>query len=156
MSEKESNVTNEQKDLELSITRVFDAPREMVFEAWTNPDHLKKWFAPAGFEIPSLDADVKPSGKWHSSLRKPDGTVLKMGGAYREIVPPEKLVLSHAWDPETGGTGHETVITVTFDDVGGKTKMHFHQAFFLDNESRDAHQGGWNQFFDQLEQMLQT
>jgi len=139
---------------ELTITRIFDAPRHLVFEAWTNPEHLKQWCAPQGFDIPDSEGELKPGGAWRSCMSKPDGTLLKLGGVYREIVPDEKLVFTHAWDVETGGSGHETVITVTFADEDGKTRMHFHQAFFLDTESRDGHEGGWGQCFDRLASLL--
>lgn len=139
---------------ELTITRVFDAPCHLVFEAWTNPDHLKKWCAPKGFTIPSSEGELRPGGVWRSSMKSPEGELLKMGGVYQEVVPDEKLVFTHAWDEETGGTGHETVVTVTFADLDGKTLMHFHQAVFATKESRDGHEGGWTQCFDKLEELL--
>jgi uncharacterized protein YndB with AHSA1/START domain len=144
-----------ENEKELTITRVFDAPRQLVFEAWTKPEHLKKWCAPHGFDIPSAEGKLEPGGSWRSSMTKPDGTLLKLGGVYQEIVPGEKLVFTHAWDPETGGSGHKTVVTVTFADHDGKTKMHFHQAFFLDKESRDGHNGGWSECFDRLAELLE-
>ena len=151
MSEKEDHEAGEKV---LSITRIFDAPRHLVFEAWTNPEHLKQWCAPHEFDIPHAEGELKPGGFWRSSMSKSDGTLLKLGGAYREIVPDEKVVFTHAWDKETGGSGHETVITVTFEDKGDKTLMHFHQAFFLDKESRDGHEGGWGQCFERLAALL--
>jgi len=154
MSVEKSSVASESEEKVLSITRVFDAPRHLVFEAWTRPEHLKRWFAAHGFDIPCAEWEMKPGGAWHSSMSKPNGLLLKMGGICQEIVPDEKLVLTHAWDVETGGTGHETVITVTFEDQGEKTLMHFHQAFFLSKEVRDDHRGGWNEFFERLEAYL--
>lgn len=139
---------------ELTITRIFDAPRHLVFEAWTNPEHIKRWFAPHGFEVQSAEGQLKPGGPWRSSMNTPDGTLLKMNGMYQEIVPNEKLVFTHSWDKETGGSGHETVVTVTFAEEDGKTKMHFHQAFFLDKESRDGHNGGWSECFERLADYL--
>ncbi|MEO6907546.1 MAG: SRPBCC domain-containing protein [Abditibacteriaceae bacterium] len=154
MSEKESSVASEPEEKVLSITRVFDAPRHLVFEAWTKAEHLKKWLSPEGFTVQSSEGDVRPDGAWRSSMRNPDGELIKMDGVYREIVPNEKLVFTHAWDEETGGSGHETVITVTFADQDGKTRMNFHQAFFLAKETRDAHVGGWSQCFDKLSELL--
>jgi len=143
-----------ERENELTITRIFDAPRHLVFEAWTKPEHLKKWCAPKGFTIPSSEGEICPGGAWKSSMKTPEGELLKMGGVYQEVIPDEKLVFTHSWDKETGGSGHETVVTVTFADQDGKTKMHFHQAFFLDKESRDGHEGGWSQCFDKLEELL--
>lgn len=154
MSIKENDSVQETEERELSITRVFNAPRHLVFEAWTNPEHLKRWCAPHDFDIPTAEGELKPGGAWRSSMRKSDGTLLKMGGTYREIVPNERLVFTHAWDEETGGSGHETVVTLTFDDQDGKTLMHFHQANFATKESRDGHEGGWTQCFDRLAGLL--
>lgn len=157
MSAKENDSTVNQEEKELSITRIFDAPRHLVFEAWTKPEHLKQWFAPHNFTIPSLEAESRPGGAWRSSMQKPGGELLTMGGVYQEIVPNERLVFTHAWEDDTdkpGHEGHETKITVTFQDMDGKTLMHFHQAIFDSKESRDAHNGGWTQFFDHLAEYL--
>jgi len=154
MSEKQNDSVPESDEKVLSITRIFDAPRHLVFEAWTNPKHLKRWFAAHGFDIPDAQWQMQPGGKWHSSMSKPNGVLLKMGGVCQEIVPDKKLVFTHAWDEETGGTGHETVITVTFEDQGEKTLMHFHQAFFLSKEVRDDHRTGWTEFLERLDAYL--
>jgi len=154
MSEKESSVASEPEEKVLSITRVFDAPRHLVFEAWTKTEHLKQWFAPCDFTIPRLEGDYRPGGAWLSRMTSPKGDEMQMSGIYQEVVPDEKLVFTHAWDEEFGGTGHETLITVTFADQDGKTLMNFHQATFKSKEIRDDHNGGWTQFFDHLEEYL--
>jgi uncharacterized protein YndB with AHSA1/START domain len=154
MSEKENSAASEAEEKVLSITRIFDAPRHLVFEAWTNPEHLKKWFAPRDFTIPALEAECSPGGGWMSRMKSPGGDTMQMGGIYQEVVPDEKLVLTHAWDEEFGGTGHQTIITVTFTDQGEKTLMNFHQATFKTKEIRDDHNDGWMQFFDHLDEYL--
>jgi uncharacterized protein YndB with AHSA1/START domain len=146
--------SSSKSDRELVIKRVFDAPRELVFKAWTDPEHLKQWSAPQGFTIPVAEGDLRPGGKWRSMMRKPDGTELWLGGVYREIVEPERLVFTHAWDDKNGKPGHETVVTVTLVERDGKTEMTFRQGLFESVESRDGHQGGWTECFDRLEELL--
>jgi uncharacterized protein YndB with AHSA1/START domain len=146
--------SSSKSDRELVIRRVFDAPRELVFKAWTDPEHLKQWSAPQGFTIPVAEGDLRPGGKWRSMMRKPDGTELWLGGVYREIVEPERLVFTHAWDDKNGKPGHETVVTVTLVERDGKTEMTFRQGLFESVESRDGHQGGWTECFDRLEELL--
>jgi uncharacterized protein YndB with AHSA1/START domain len=146
--------SSSKSDRELVIKRVFDAPRELVFKAWTDPEHLKQWSAPQGFTIPVAEGDLRPGGKWRSMMRKPDGTELWLGGVYREIVEPERLVFTHAWDDKNGKPGHETVVTVTLVERDGKTEMTFRQGLFESAESRDGHQGGWTECFDRLEELL--
>jgi uncharacterized protein YndB with AHSA1/START domain len=154
MSEKESSVASEPTEKELTITRVFDAPRHLVFEAWTNEEHLKQWFAPPDFTILKLEGEYREGGTWLSRMQSSSYGTVQMGGTYQEIIPNEKLVFTHAWDEEFGGTGHETLITVTFADQDGKTLMNFHQATFTSKEIRDDHVGGWTQFFNHLDEYL--
>ena len=79
-----------------------------------------------------------------------------MRGVYREVVPPERLVMTFAWEDEAGQPGHETLITVTFADQAGKTRLTFEQGVFETVESRDSHLGGWSQFMDSLARYLAT
>ena len=153
MAEKNSD-TLTASDRELVITRVFDAPRELVWKAWTEPERIKQWLAPKDFTIPVAEGDLRPGGAWRSSMRKPDGTDLWLGGVYREIVEPERLVFTHAWLDEKGKPGPETVVTVTLTERAGKTEMNFRQTGFDSVESREGHSDGWNQCFTKLEEML--
>jgi uncharacterized protein YndB with AHSA1/START domain len=134
---------------ELVITRVFDAPRELVFAAWTTREHLLNWAAPRNFTVVDCDGDLRPGGVWRETMRSPEGKEHRNGGTYREIVAPERLVYTFAWE-EDGKRGHETLVTVTFENEGGKTKMTFRQGPFESVESRDGHQGGWSEAFERL------
>jgi uncharacterized protein YndB with AHSA1/START domain len=140
---------------ELVITRVFDAPRELVFAAWTTREHLLNWAAPTGFAVVDCDGDLRPGGFWRETMRSPEGREYRNGGTYREILPPEKLVYTFAWE-EDGKRGHETLVTVVFEDDGGKTKMTFRQATFESVESRDGHRGGWSESLARLAAYLPT
>jgi len=139
---------------ELVITRVFDAPRELVWKAWTEPERLKQWSAPKGFTIPVAEGEMRPGGAWKSCMRKPDGTELWLAGVYQEIDEPRRLVFTHAWLDGNGKPGPETLVTVTLTERAGKTEMSFRQSGFDSAESRDGHAGGWNECFDRLEGLL--
>ena len=139
---------------ELVITRVFDAPRALVFKVWTDPRHLKNWFGPKDYPAVQMNADIRPGGAWRACLKStgsdPD---LWVGGVYREIVAPERLVFTFAWEEE-GERGLETVVTLTFTVEAGKTRMTLRQAPFQSTEQRDGHSYGWNSSFDRLVEFL--
>ena len=142
--------------LDLTLIRTFDAPVSLVFKCWTEPEHLKRWSAPHGFILPSATGELRPGGGWRSCMVTPDGKELWLGGVYREIVKDKLLVFTHAWDQEDGKPGHETVVTVRFEQLGGKTKMTFHQAPFENPGSRDGHSGGWSECFERLDDLLKN
>jgi len=135
---------------ELAITRIFDAPRELVFDCWTNPEHLQHWQgAPVGFTVTSSEADIRPGGFFRICMRSPEGQDHWLEGGYREIVPPERLVFTHAW-LEGGRKGKETVVTVTLNERGGKTELMLRQSGFDSVKTRDGHMHGWNSALDVL------
>ncbi|QBR71840.1 polyketide cyclase [Beijerinckiaceae bacterium] len=139
---------------ELVITRIFEAPREVVFKAWTDPSQAKKWWGPKDHPAIELEMDVRPKGAWRGCLRSIEtGKELWHRGVFHEISPPERLVFTFAWDEE-GERGLETLVTVTFSDQNGKTQMTFHHAPFQSIEERDGHQGGWTSTFDRLADYL--
>lgn len=138
-------------DLDLTISRVFDAPRDLVFEVWTNPDHLAKWWGPTGFTAESCTVKLAEGGQWRTCIRdSAGGAEYWARGTYHEIRRPERLVFSFAWEEPAGTPGHDTLVTVTFDDRDGRTEMTFHQAIFESVESRDDHAQGWTETFDEL------
>ena len=108
---------------EFVITREFDASRELVFQAWTDPKHLQQWWGPKGFTNPVCEWDVRPGGKIYDVMRAPNGQDFPMGGEFREIVPPEKLVISCGALDEKGKLLFEFLHTATFLEQNGKTKL---------------------------------
>jgi uncharacterized protein YndB with AHSA1/START domain len=136
--------------LKLVLTRIFAAPRALVFAAWTEPQHLKQWSAPNGFTIPVSRGDLRVGGKWRACMVSPQGEKLWLGGVYREIAKDRKLVFTQAWD----GEDHETVVTVRFSDHPRGTKMLFTQSGFGSVESCQGHQGGWSECFARLKDHL--
>jgi uncharacterized protein YndB with AHSA1/START domain len=144
--------TKTSADKELIITRIFDAPREVVFKAWTDPRQAKNWWGPRGYPAVHLTMDVRPGGVWRNCLRSTEtGQDLWHGGVFREVVPPSLLVFTFVWEEE-GERGLETLVTVTFTEEGGKTRMTFCHAPFQSVEERDGHWGGWNSTFDRLDE----
>ena len=127
----------------LVITRIFDAPRRMVFKMWTAPEHLVRWWGPCGFTTISGWLDVRPGGTWSRSMQAPNGNIIRKHGVYREIVAPERLVLTYITDDAAGNPGPETLVTVTFADLGGKTRLTLHQTAFQSVAARDDHRRGW-------------
>jgi uncharacterized protein YndB with AHSA1/START domain len=142
-------------DCELVISRIIDAPRERVFEAWTDPELLKQWFAPLPYTTPIAELDVRPGGANLIVMRGPDGNDLPNPGVYLEVVKNERLVITDAytkaWEPSE--KPFMTVI-VTFENEGGKTKYtarvrHWTVADRETHEKMGFHQG-WSQCADQL------
>jgi uncharacterized protein YndB with AHSA1/START domain len=139
------------EELDLVITRVFDAPRELVFDAWTKAEHLQHWQgAPRGFTVTTEKSDIRPGGGFRICMRSPEGLDHWLQGLYREVARPERLVFTHAWLDATGKANQETLVTVTFVERGGKTEMTLRQSGFKSAESRDGHRLGWTSAFDAL------
>jgi uncharacterized protein YndB with AHSA1/START domain len=111
---------------ELITTRVFDAPREIVFKAWTDPEQLKHWWGPKGFTNPVCEVDVRPGGAIRIHMRAPDGMVHPMTGVFQEIVQPERLVFTTQALDNHGEPLFDILNTVTFADENGKTKLTLH------------------------------
>lgn len=140
---------------EIRIERVFDAPRELVWKAWTEPEHLMKWSCPHGFSMILSEGDLRPGGSWRAGMRSPQGEDLFLGGVYREVEQPERLVFSHIWEEDPGEPQTVTWITLTLtEESQGKTRMLFVQNGFKSEESRQGHFGGWSECFETLEKEL--
>jgi len=116
-----SIMANEEQ--ELVLTRVFDAPRELVFNVWTDPKQVAQWWGPRGFTNPVCDLDVRPGGAIRIHMRAPDGTVYPMTGVYNEVVEPERLVFTSAALDADGNPMFEVLTTVIFVEQGSKTKQ---------------------------------
>jgi uncharacterized protein YndB with AHSA1/START domain len=134
---------------ELVITRIFDAPRALVFKAWSKAEHAVRWYGPKNFTVPHCKIDFRVGGAYRACLRAPDGQEYWMRGIYREIVEPERIAFTFAWEEE-GERGRENMITVTFAEQGEQTRMTFRQAFFESVSERDSHNEGWSECFDRL------
>jgi uncharacterized protein YndB with AHSA1/START domain len=151
-----ANLVTEPADRVLTITRIFDAPRSLVFKAWTDSDHMARWWGPRGFKSDVIKNDLRPGGNYRIHMLGPDGDHWSQG-VYREVVPPERLVMVGSWaDAQGNPTRPETTLTLLFEDVGGKTKLTLHNAVFESVTARDLHNGGWTSALDCLAEYLAT
>ena len=160
------------EDREVVITRTFDAPRALVFRAFTEPRHVARWWGPRGMANPVCEMDVRPGGAYRIVMRSPDGIDYPLRGVYREVVPPERIVFTadtSEHPPEWhaamarhrgGAPAGELVMTVLFEDAGGKTRVTIRNRF-ESNADRDAHfemgmREGWSLSLDRLDEVLAT
>jgi uncharacterized protein YndB with AHSA1/START domain len=151
----DASLPSPQASPELIITRVFNVPRQLVWNAWRDPKQMAQWMGPREFTACNLEGDFRPGGSWRSCLRPiAGGENLWNGGVYREIVEPERLTFTFAWDGDDGRPENEMLITLLFEEEQGKTKMTLHQTAFRSVEQRDGHRGGWSSTFDRLEEFL--
>lgn len=143
------------KDTTLTITRTFNAKREAVFKAWTDPQALTRWFAPSDdFATPVVEVDLRVGGRYRIQMKAPDGGPHTVHGTYREVTPPARLVFTWAWaEGSCGGEmppEQETLVTVEFHDRGGATELVLTHENFPTVKVRDSHQEGWNGCLNRL------
>lgn len=110
-------------DREIVMTRAFDAPPDLVFEAWTNPEHVRHWWGGGGDAILVCEAEVRPGGTWRYVTTGPEGAEVPFSGEYREVSPPDRLVYTEMYDIAPFNTGEPAVNTVKFTEDGGRTLM---------------------------------
>jgi uncharacterized protein YndB with AHSA1/START domain len=136
----------------LEIERRYDAPPERVWQAWTDPQALSRWFGPGeDGSVTQADVDVRPGGRYTVAFRTPDGEEHRVSGTYEEVVKPRKLSFSWAWQstPE-----RVSFIAVTIEPDGAGTRMLFRQDRFFDRAARDNHERGWTATFAKLDRFI--
>jgi uncharacterized protein YndB with AHSA1/START domain len=140
---------------EITITRVFDAPRELVWKAWTEPDRLRRWWGPRGWSTPpaNVTVDVRPGGEFRvTSVSDEDGSEMPSTGVFREVVEPERLVLE---EPAEGSWHDGAVSVVTFTDLGdGRTELVLRSTIHTTDEMRAAAEAGIAGSLDRLAEHL--
>jgi uncharacterized protein YndB with AHSA1/START domain len=136
------------------MTRVFDAPRSLVFEAWTKPEHLVHWWGRKAFSMPFCEIDFRPGGVFRLCMRSPAGLDYWVRGVYREIIELERIVFTYALEKEE--RDHEALLTVTFSEHEGKTTLTLEQALFDLRKAREGAQGGWIEGLDRLAAYMAT
>jgi uncharacterized protein YndB with AHSA1/START domain len=142
-------------DREVVLTRVFDAPRSLVFDALTKPELLKRWYGPSGWLLLICEVDLKVGGRWRFVSRRPDGKEIGQKGVYREIVPSERIVNTESWEDWDAG---ETLVTTVLAEQGGKT-MFTNTLLFPSQEVRDTVvksglEHGAAEVYDRLNELL--
>jgi uncharacterized protein YndB with AHSA1/START domain len=114
-------------DREIVLTRTFDAPRDLVFQAWTDPAHIDQWWGPNGYRNETYEMDVRPGGMWRYVMHAPDGTDYDNRSVYHEVVAPERLVYTQGSDVEADPSAFH--VTVTFEPLGNKTRLTIRMRF---------------------------
>ena len=152
---------------EFVISRTFDAPRDLVWKVFTEPEHMKQWWGPKGVTVVKSEIDLRPGGSFHYAMRTADGQTMWGKMVYREITPPSRIVFVNSFSDEAGGTTRhpmaptwplEMLSTFLFEDQGGKTKFTVHwtplnaseeeQATFA--AGHDSMKQGWGGTLDKL------
>ncbi len=151
---------------DLLITHLFNASPEIVFKAWTDPDHLKHWYAPDGCTIEFKSIDAKQGGEFHSCIHDPFHGPCWIKGKYHEVIFPEKLVLSMILSNEQGenvsanaaGKSEDwpeaIITTVTFTPIGNQTKVILHQTVKEEEAKKTGAYQSWFSMFDRLTRLL--
>jgi len=139
--------------LGLDISRVVKAKPGAVFDAFTNPDEVKKWWGPEGMTCPKADLDVRPGGAYATIMEAPDGTQRHVRGTFTDVEPGKKVAYTWAWY-EDDKPGHQTDVTVTLKETDGGTEVHLHHEGFESEEQRDLHNMGWSSSLNCLEQIF--
>lgn len=151
-------MTQQTQDTVLRLSRRFDAPRERVFEAWTSPEVLRRWWhAGPDWDTPEAEVDLRTGGSYRLAMRDPEsGQTHTLVGEYREVQPPERLVYTWTWesnpDEMQGSAG--TLVTVEFSDDGGSTVVDITHSGFATEEIRDLHVHGWEACLANLDPVL--
>ena len=139
----------------LRLTRIFDAMRERVFDAWANRDHFAQWMCPPGVTITLLEIDVRVGGAWRIEGRNESGKVFSSSGKYVEVKRPERLVFTwahHADGNYANPRGHETIVRIELRALGDKTELTLIHGPFIDGYTQ--HKAGWEGSFDKLTTFL--
>ena len=145
-------------DREITITRVFNAPRRLVFEAITKPEYVRRWYGPRVLDMKICEIDLRVGGTWRYVLSAPDGSEHGFTGEYREIDVPARIVSTENY--EAMMPGHEMLVTTTLDEVDGRTTLRSH-IVYQSKGDRDGHlqsgmEGGMQESFDRCAELLAT
>lgn len=150
----------------LVIERVFDAPRERVWKAWTDPEQMKKWWGPKDFTAPVIQMDLRVGGAYLACMRSSEGKDFWSTGAYKKIEPPERLVASDSFADERGNVVPasyygmegdfplELTMDATFEELGGKTRFTLRHYGMPAGEQGELARQGWNEMLDKLAALL--
>ncbi|MGA7720992.1 MAG: SRPBCC domain-containing protein [Ignavibacteriaceae bacterium] len=151
----------------IEITRIFDAPRELVWKAWTEPEHFKRWWGPKDFTCPFCEIDFRIGGKYLNCMRSPEGKDFWTTGAYLEIKPPERIVYTDSFADDKGNvvpasyygfpsnySVMESIVTLTFEIYEDKTKMTLKHTGIPSGQFSNDTKLGWDEIFDKLAESL--
>lgn len=159
-----SSTTTPSTEREITITRIFDAPRALVFKLWTDPKHMARWWGPKGFTNPVCEMDVRPGGAIRIVMRAPDDIAAQIGrdhpmsGTFHEIVAPERIVFTAVAEDAAGEPLLRSLTTVTFEDQNGKTKLSVHAKAVgiapIAPRMLAGMEAGWTQSLERLAELV--
>lgn len=160
ISAEKNSTPAEHPEWDLIITRVFDAPREVVFNAWIDPNHVAQWWGPKGFTNPVCEVDARVGGTMRIHMRAPDGVVYPMSATFEEITPPERLAFVSSALDENGKSMFDVFTTVIFADQHGKTALTMQARVIKATAHAPQYlkgmQAGWTQSLDRLGDYLRS
>jgi uncharacterized protein YndB with AHSA1/START domain len=163
---KMAKAGQQQTTKQLTITRIFDAPRELVWKVWTEPEGIKRWWGPKGYTSPACKTDFRVGGSYHFCMQSPEGQQFWSTGVYREIRPLERIVYTDNFADEAGNVipaseygilgdwPAELLVTVIFEDQAGKTKITLTHEGLPEGEMREMSEAGWNESLDKIAEVL--
>ena len=140
----------------LEITRFINPSPSRVYQAWTDPAELQRWFGPEDVRTIRINADVRVGGKYRWDLITADGEEMSCLGEYRELVPERKVVFTWKWDDDDDWKGFDSIVTIDLADYNGGTQLTLRHERLPSEASRDRHGEGWGKVIDRLEKFLQT
>ncbi len=143
------------KGLVLEIERTLPAAPPVVFAAFGDSKELVKWWGPEGFHVPSVYFSPRVGASYRIEMRPPEGDPFNLTGEFREVDPPSRLAFTFVWEPPDPDDV-ETLVELSFGDLGGSTGITFAQGPFKTEERHALHQGGWSDSFDKLERLLSS
>ena len=133
---------------QIVLTREIAAPRTLLFRLWTEPEHLMRWWGPQATTASSVSVDLREGGAWRHCILTAEGKEYWSHGRYLEIVPPERLVFTFAWEGQDGKPGHQMQVTVELHELGEKTRLVFRKVELPDDTELKLQTGGWEQALD--------
>ena len=133
---------------QIVLTREIAAPRTLLFRLWTEPEHLMRWWGPQTTTASSASVDLREGGAWRHCILTAEGKEYWSHGRYLEIVPPERLVFTFAWEGQNGKPGHQMKVTVELHELGEKTRLVFRKVELPDDTELKLQTGGWEQALD--------
>ncbi len=158
MAEQRNSSGKEPPRREVVITRIFDAPRDLVFQAWVDPKQMTQWWGPKGFTNPVCEMDARPGGALRIVMRAPGGVEYPMTGTFSEIVKPERLVFTAVARDKAGNPLLEALTTVTFAVYGGKTKLTVQARAVgiapIASQILEGMEAGWTQSLEKLSDLV--
>ena len=135
---------------QLLLEREFQAPRDLVFEVWSEPKHLANWWGPNGFSMPFCEVDFRVGGSYRICMRSPEGEDHWLSGEYKVIDEPQRLVFTWLRENTDGSIWCDTLVELNFEGTADRTLFKMHQTGFASSEHRDEHRGGWSECLNRL------